>query len=116
MSYEFDFPKKLHYSTDPFVLYGVLVMCRGMGHALGLTGHEQEFSHVKTDAQDMQPYYIRFKDRRLFGFGGIWERWDKQDTAIESSSLITTGTNTLMEPSLSLMSPRALLQSKTERA
>jgi putative SOS response-associated peptidase YedK len=52
----------------------------------------------KREGKSKQPYYIRFKDHRLFAFAGLWERWEKQEPAIESCSLITTGPNTLMEP------------------
>jgi len=56
------------------------------------------FYEWKREGKSKQPYYIRFKDHRLFAFAGLWERWEKQEPALESCSLITTGPNTLMEP------------------
>ena len=34
-----------------------------------------------------QPYYIRFKDHRLFAFAGLWERWEKQEPAFRNVRL-----------------------------
>ena len=56
------------------------------------------FYEWKREGKSKQPYYIRFKDHRLFAFAGLWERWEKQQPALESCSLITTGPNTLMAP------------------
>lgn len=56
------------------------------------------FYEWKREGKTKQPYYIRFKDGRLFAFAGLWERWEKQNPALESCSLITTGPNALMEP------------------
>jgi putative SOS response-associated peptidase YedK len=55
------------------------------------------FYEWKREGKTKQPYYIRMKDHRLFAFAGLWEHWEKQEPAIESCSLITTGPNTLME-------------------
>jgi len=56
------------------------------------------FYEWKRDGKTTQPYYIHFKDHRLFAFAGLWERWEKQEPAIESCSLITIGPNAVMEP------------------
>ena len=56
------------------------------------------FYEWKREGKTKQPYYIRMKDHRLFAFAGLWERWEKEESAIESCSLITTGPNALMEP------------------
>lgn len=45
-----------------------------------------------------QPYYIRLKDARPFGFAGVWEKWSKGETPVESCSVITTTANELMAP------------------
>lgn len=45
-----------------------------------------------------QPYYIRLKDERPFAFAGLWDRWDKFETAIESCTIITTDANELVRP------------------
>lgn len=56
------------------------------------------FYEWKREGKSKQPYYIKFKDYRLFAFAGLWERWEKQDPPLETFALITTGPNTLMEP------------------
>jgi len=41
-----------------------------------------------------QPFYIRMRDERLFGFAGLWDRWKAEDGAsFESCAIITTGAN-----------------------
>ncbi len=46
-----------------------------------------------------QPYLIGFKDKRVFGFAGLWESWkDHNGKTIESCTIITTGPNSIMEP------------------
>ncbi|HBP90825.1 MAG TPA: hypothetical protein DD706_24425 [Nitrospiraceae bacterium] len=56
------------------------------------------FYEWKREGKTKQPYYIRFKDQRLFAFAGLWERWEKQDPVLETCALITTDPNALMEP------------------
>jgi putative SOS response-associated peptidase YedK len=56
------------------------------------------FYEWKREGTTKQPYYIRMKDHRPFAFAGLWERWEKEDPAIESCSLITIGPNAVMEP------------------
>jgi putative SOS response-associated peptidase YedK len=56
------------------------------------------FYEWKREGITKQPYYIRMKDHRPFAFAGLWERWEKEDPAIESCSLITIGPNAVMEP------------------
>ncbi|MDR4485300.1 MAG: SOS response-associated peptidase [Nitrospirales bacterium] len=56
------------------------------------------FYEWKREGKAKQPYYIRFKDHRLFAFAGLWERWEKQEPALETCALITTGPNTVMAP------------------
>lgn len=41
-----------------------------------------------------QPYYFHFKDDRLFGFAGLWEKWRTPDgESLESCSILTTEAN-----------------------
>ena len=57
------------------------------------------FYEWKREGNTKQPYYIRFKDHRLFAFAGLWERWEQNGTdPLESCALITTGPNTMLEP------------------
>ncbi|GAB4136868.1 MAG: SOS response-associated peptidase [Thermogutta sp.] len=44
-----------------------------------------------------QPYFIRFRDDRLFAFAGIWESRESEDgSVLESCALLTTAPNPLM--------------------
>jgi putative SOS response-associated peptidase YedK len=45
-----------------------------------------------------QPFLIRRKDERPFGFAGLWEHWERGDDAMESCALITTDANELTRP------------------
>jgi putative SOS response-associated peptidase YedK len=41
------------------------------------------FFEWKREGKAKKPYYIRFKDHRLFAFAGLWERWEKQEPALK---------------------------------
>jgi putative SOS response-associated peptidase YedK len=44
-----------------------------------------------------QPYYFRFKDDRLFGFAGLWEKWRTPDgESLETCSILTTEANEVL--------------------
>jgi putative SOS response-associated peptidase YedK len=44
-----------------------------------------------------QPYYFRMKDGRVFGFAGLWDRWqDEEGKVVESCAIITTEANALL--------------------
>jgi putative SOS response-associated peptidase YedK len=46
-----------------------------------------------------QPYFIRFRDGRPFGFAGLWERWHREgEEAVESCTIVTTEANELLAP------------------
>jgi putative SOS response-associated peptidase YedK len=45
----------------------------------------------KTGGKTKQPFYIRMKDHRPFGFAGLWERWGE----LESCTILTTRPNEL---------------------
>ncbi len=46
-----------------------------------------------------RPHFIGFRDRRPFGFAGLWERWSPEgDEAVESCTIITTEANDLLAP------------------
>lgn len=46
------------------------------------------------------PFYVRTLDQELFGFAGIYERWESSDhkKVIDSYAIITTEANTLLQP------------------
>jgi putative SOS response-associated peptidase YedK len=56
------------------------------------------FYEWQKNGRQKQPYYIRLKDDRPFGFAGLWEKWPKADPAVESCVIITTDANELMAP------------------
>ncbi|MDH3514790.1 MAG: SOS response-associated peptidase, partial [Gammaproteobacteria bacterium] len=44
-----------------------------------------------------QPYYIRLKEGRPFGFAGLWERWEPEgQEPVESCTIIVTSANELI--------------------
>jgi putative SOS response-associated peptidase YedK len=45
-----------------------------------------------------QPYHIRRRDGRPFAFAGLWERWHKDEEAIESCTILTTAANATVRP------------------
>jgi putative SOS response-associated peptidase YedK len=46
-----------------------------------------------------QPYFIRLRDDRPFGFAGLWETWEGPDhSRLETCTLLTTGSNELIRP------------------
>jgi putative SOS response-associated peptidase YedK len=47
-----------------------------------------------------QPYFIHFKDDRIFAFAGLWDIWraDDETEPIETCTIITTSPNDLVKP------------------
>lgn len=46
-----------------------------------------------------QPYFIRMRDDRPFGFAGLWESWEGPDhSAVESCTILTTEANPAVRP------------------
>jgi putative SOS response-associated peptidase YedK len=46
-----------------------------------------------------QPWFIAFRDRRLFAFAGLWERWSGGgEEPVESCTIVTTTPNELLAP------------------
>ncbi len=45
-----------------------------------------------------QPFYIRLREDRPFALAGIWERWQRGETTVESCAIITTAANALLRP------------------
>lgn len=56
------------------------------------------FYEWQKNGRRKQPFYIRLKDDRPFGFAGVWERWSKAGQTIESCAIITTEANELVAP------------------
>jgi len=47
-----------------------------------------------------QPYFIHLKDKSMFTFAGLWERWRPpgSDEPVDTFTIITTEANALMKP------------------
>jgi putative SOS response-associated peptidase YedK len=54
------------------------------------------FYEWKRQNRAKQPYYIRLRDDRPFAFAGLYERWHRGGSAIESCTIITTDSNDLV--------------------
>jgi putative SOS response-associated peptidase YedK len=54
----------------------------------------------KLDAKTRQPYAITMRDRGLFGFAGLWERWKDKASGeiVRSCTIITTTPNEVCAP------------------
>ena len=40
------------------------------------------------------PFYFRLSDGRAFGLAGLWDRWERGDTVLETCTVITTDAST----------------------
>jgi putative SOS response-associated peptidase YedK len=56
------------------------------------------FYEWRRERGQRQPYLIRRRDRALFAFGGLWDRWRRGNTALESCAILTTRANELVVP------------------
>ena len=54
----------------------------------------------KLDAKQKQPYAILMRDRGVFGFAGVWEKWTDKASGeiVRSCTIITTEPNALCAP------------------
>jgi len=56
------------------------------------------FYEWQTINRKKQPYHFGRRDSKPFAFAGLWDRWDKGETPIESCTIITTEANELVRP------------------
>ncbi|MDW7738802.1 MAG: SOS response-associated peptidase [Bacillota bacterium] len=54
------------------------------------------FYEWKKEDGGKQPYFITQKDKHPFSFAGLWERWDKGDSPLETFTILTTEPNSLL--------------------
>jgi putative SOS response-associated peptidase YedK len=54
------------------------------------------FYEWKRQDRGKQPYYIRLRDDRPFAFAGLYDRWHRGESVIESCTIITTDSNDLV--------------------
>ena len=46
-----------------------------------------------------QPYFVRMRDKRLFAFAGLWDRWESPDEGvIETCAILATAASTVLAP------------------
>ncbi len=45
-----------------------------------------------------QPYLVQLRGGRPFAFAGLWERWEREGSVIESCTIITVPANALVAP------------------
>ena len=52
----------------------------------------------KIDPKTKQPMFVHYRDDRLFGFAGVWERWRPSPDAapVDTCTILTTTPNNLM--------------------
>jgi putative SOS response-associated peptidase YedK len=58
------------------------------------------FYEWQTKGRAKQPFYIVGRDRKPFGFAGLWDRWEPTEGGdpIESCTIITTTANEVVSP------------------
>jgi putative SOS response-associated peptidase YedK len=57
------------------------------------------FYEWKKEGRQKQPFHIRLRDGRPFGFAGLWEHWEGGEAAaIDSCTILTTIPNDLLRP------------------
>jgi len=44
----------------------------------------------KVVGKSKAPFYFRLNDGRAFGLAGLWDRWERGDTMLETCTVITT--------------------------
>lgn len=54
------------------------------------------FFEWKGDKGAKQPYLIEMKDSSVFGFGGLWEEWERPEGLLQTFTILTTEPNELM--------------------
>ena len=58
----------------------------------------QGFYEWKKFGRAREPWLLRLKGGATFAFAGVWDRWTKGESVIESCALITTAANALVAP------------------
>ena len=54
------------------------------------------FYEWKKQNGSKQPYYFNIEDSPIFAFAGLWEYWQGDKQAVESSTIVTTAANKFM--------------------
>ena len=55
------------------------------------------FYEWRTEGKAKRPFHVFRQDHRPFAFAGLWERWNKGDTPVESCTIVTTDANDFMK-------------------
>ncbi|MBC7931476.1 MAG: SOS response-associated peptidase [Rubrivivax sp.] len=56
------------------------------------------FYEWSRQGEKKQPYYFHMKDEEPFAIAGLWERWEGEESPLETCTLLTTGANELLAP------------------
>lgn len=57
------------------------------------------FYEWRDEGGKKQPLYVRLKDNAVMAFAGIWDHWkDPEGRGVESCSILTTASNSLIQP------------------
>lgn len=57
------------------------------------------FYEWRKDGRKKQPFHIHMRDNKPFAFAGLWDNWQGPDgVSIETCTIITTDSNTLIRP------------------
>jgi putative SOS response-associated peptidase YedK len=52
----------------------------------------------KAEGKKKVPFYFRLADGRAFGLAGLWDRWDRGETPLETCTVITTAAGPRTSP------------------
>ncbi|HLU22896.1 SOS response-associated peptidase [Lederbergia graminis] len=55
------------------------------------------FYEWKRNGKEKQPYRFQLKSKEVFGFAGLWDRWQQGDQTIQSCTIITTEANDVVK-------------------
>ncbi|MGJ9460160.1 SOS response-associated peptidase [Oceanobacillus sp. CF4.6] len=55
------------------------------------------FYEWKKTEQEKQPKRIQLKDRKLFAFAGLWDKWEQEDQTLFTCTILTKEANSFMQ-------------------
>ena len=58
----------------------------------------QGFYEWKKFGRAREPWLVRLQGGRTFALAGVWDRWTREEDALESCALVTTAANSLVAP------------------
>src|SRR5699024_9573714 len=55
------------------------------------------FYEWRKEDEKKQPERIKLKDRQLFGFAGLWDKWEQNEEVLFTCTMLTKEANTFMQ-------------------